>query len=152
MQHHQVRQDCELERVKLGSFISNQVLSRQEAYVFVETLQINARDTKGKATNILVAGDGRFELYSKKYHIGKVPRKGKMKSLWKGKDEIKMEQTCNDINSIMDLFDYTDLASIYEQNKKQTILQIFSDELVEACISEPTTQGNWHFSGMGEVV
>jgi hypothetical protein len=134
MQNHQVRQDRELERVKLDSFISNRVLSRQEAYVFVETLLINACDTKGKPMNILVAGDGRFELYGKKYHIGKVCRKGKTKSLWKGKVEIqiKMEQTCNGINSIMDWFDYTDLTSIYERNKKQTILQMFSDELIEA--------------------
>ncbi len=129
MMNHQIRQDQELEKVKLDSFISTKVLTRNEAYRFIETLLINARDTKGKPMNILVAGDGRFELYGKEYHIGKVCKKGKMKSMWKGRVEVKMEHRYNDIRSIMDWFDCANLSSIYERNKKQTIVQMFSEEL-----------------------
>lgn len=138
MRNHQEKQDQELEKIKVDHFIHNRVLSSSEAYDFTETLIINACGRDMRPMNICVTENGQFQLNGKQYCIGKVCKGKTTKTLWKGKCDVKLEDRHNDVKSVMDWFDRTDLRPIYERNKKKTILLMFSEELNQLCMSSAT--------------
>ena len=135
IQEEQEKQCRELEKLKLENFINNRVLSYSEAYEFTERLLLKACGGDGNSLKIVVRGDGRFELYGKKHHIGVLCKDGR-RSLWKGRVDIKLEDKHKGVESIMDWFDQIELRHVYERHKKQTIILMFENEVSEPHLSD----------------
>lgn len=93
---------------------------------------------------IWVAEEGTFELNGSEYCMRKVRKGGKTKSFWKCKVGIKLEDGSNEVKSIMDWFDETELRPIYERNKKQMIILLFAEDLYQPCLADRTQSFMYH--------